>query len=254
MLTKKNNISAALDVLKQLIPSKKDVLTEPSMLLSKDDFCKHLEVERLRADRSNSYFTMLVLSISRPSLQNEQKIKLYDFLNREFRITDSIGWIDDENLGIILYAADREEAFSFLRRLKEKGSVPVIADSYTACFTYPYEKDQIDSRISGKRRNDRIEIQLNAEITLLTQEGGKGVPLTGIVSRDISESGVYLETKAPFELGQEVNVTIRLPLTCSFENTENQVQIKALGKIVRKQDQGMAIAFESCELLPRTKE
>jgi len=254
MLPPKKNISAALEILKHILPSKKEVLTEPSMLLSKEDFHKHLELERLRADRSNFCFTLIILTVSKSSLQNEQKKKLYDFLNNEFMVTDIIGWIDEQSLGIILYAADREEAFTFLRRIKERGNVPEISNSHTASFTYPYEKEKINSQFTDNRKSDRIEIQLNAEITLPTQQNGEDKQLQSIVSKDISESRVYLETSAPLQLGQEVNVTTCLPLTCTLDNTENQVQIKAVGKIVRKQDQGMAIAFDSCELLPRTED
>jgi len=254
MLPQKKNISAALQNLKHILPSKNEVLSEPPMLLSKEDFRKHLALERLRSDQSNFYFTLIISTVSKSSLQNEQKKKLYYFLNNEFMVTDIIGWIDEQSPGIILYAADREEAFTFLRHLKERGNVPEIASSQTAIFTYPYEKEKINSQFKDDRKSDRIEIQLKAKITLLTQQKGEDKQLQGIVSKDISESGVYLETSAPLQLGQEVNLTTSLPLTCTLDNTENQVQIKAVGKIVQKQDQGMAIAFDSCELLPRTED
>lgn len=253
MLPTKTGISGALDVLKSVLSTKKKDMSEPSFFRSRDSFRQSLEMERLRADRSNSYFTLIILSTAKASLQDEQKKKLYDFLNREFRVTDTIGWIDDQNLGVILYAADREEAFTFLRRLKERGELPVIADSYTACFTYPYEKEQINKQIDGKRKSDRIEIQLNAEITLLGQQPGETVQIKDVTARDISESGVYLETKSPFEEGQQVDVTICLPLTFNLEDSACNVEIKAAGKIIRKQDKGMAIAFDTCELLPQDK-
>jgi hypothetical protein len=253
MLPNKTGISGAIDVLKSVMSTKKKDIAEPSFFRSRDSFRKSLEMERLRADRSNSYFTLVILSIPKASLQEEQKKKLYDFLKKEFRVTDTIGWIDDHNLGVILYAADREEAFTFLRRLKERGELPVIADSYTTCFTYPYEKEQIDKEISGKRKSDRIEIQLNAEITLLGQQPGQAMQIKDVTATDISESGVYLETNAPFEEGQQVDVTICLPLTFNLEESACNVEIKASGKIIRKQDKGMAIAFDTCELLPHDK-
>lgn len=254
MVNKRTGISGALDILKHALLSKKKMVNKPSIFLSTENFRKHLGLERLRADRSDSYFTLIILSVSKASLPNEQKKKLYDYLDKEFRITDTIGWIDDQNLGVILYAADREDAFTFLKRLKEKGDIPAIAESYSACFTYPYEKDQISSQVSGKRESDRIEIKLNAEITLLTQQPGEKHQLKDVVSKDISESGVYLETKAPFEVGQDVNITICLPLTFTLNDAENPVEIKAMGKIVRKQDQGIAIAFDTCELMSRTND
>lgn len=251
MLKPKTNISRVLEILRSVFPARHKVLQEPAMFLSIDEFMQRLQLKRHSADRANSQFSLIILSISKKMLQDEQLRRLNEFIYNDFRVTDCIGWIDDNHLGIMLHATDREGAFSFLKRLRDQGKVPEIAGSYSACFAYPDEKDQIVRSVASKRKSERIEIQLNAEITLLTEQADKASPLQRVVCKDISESGVYLETDASLELGQPVNVTIRLPLTLLLDNSQNQLEIQAKGKIVRKQDTGIGIAFESCNLVPK---
>ncbi len=54
--------------------------------------------------------------------------------------------------------------------------------------------------------------------------------------QDISASGVFIETKEPFSVGQEITLAFSVP--------ESEIPFKIFGEIVRAGSQGIAVTFK----------
>ena len=93
-----------------------------------------------------------------------------------------------------------------------------------------------------KRKVERFDLQLEAFVSLPGE--GSNSDMGNLVTRDISMNGVFLLTDTPLPVGAKVNVDMILTLGGKIKQDAQQAWIKASGKILRTDNQGMAVGFD----------
>ena len=99
---------------------------------------------------------------------------------------------------------------------------------------------------------ERFDLELEAFVCI----PGETDPAerANLVTRDVSMSGVYLVTDAPLPVGSKVNVDMVLTLGGREKQNSQQAWIKASGKVLRTDNQGMAVSFDDqSRILPLPK-
>ena len=93
-----------------------------------------------------------------------------------------------------------------------------------------------------KRKVERFDLELEAFVSIPgeTDRNASG----NLVTRDVSMSGVYLVTDEPLPVGSKVNVDMILTLGGRKKEDAQQAWIKASGKVLRTDKQGMAVSFD----------
>ena len=103
-----------------------------------------------------------------------------------------------------------------------------------------------------KRRVERFDLQLEAFVSLPGEPSH--TDMGNLVTRDISMNGVFLITDTPLPVGAKVNVDMVLTLGGKKKQNSQQAWIKASGKILRTDNQGMAVGFDDkSRILPISK-
>ncbi len=103
-----------------------------------------------------------------------------------------------------------------------------------------------------KRKVQRFDLELEAFVSMPAETGQ--TDLGNMVTRDVSMSGVYLLTDAPLPIGSKVNVDMILTLGGRKKQNAQQAWIKASGKVLRTDNQGMAVSFDDqSRILPLAK-
>ena len=103
-----------------------------------------------------------------------------------------------------------------------------------------------------KRKVERFDLQLEAFVSLPGE--GSHTDMGNLVTRDISMNGVFLITDKPLPVGAKVNVDMILTLGGKKKQDSQQAWIKASGKILRSDNQGMAVGFDDkSRILPLSK-
>ena len=103
-----------------------------------------------------------------------------------------------------------------------------------------------------KRKVERFDLELEAFVSIPGEADrtDKG----NLVTRDVSMNGVYLVTDAPLPVGSKVNVDMILTLGGRKKQNAQQAWIKASGKVLRTDNQGMAVSFDDqSRILPLPK-
>jgi hypothetical protein len=103
-----------------------------------------------------------------------------------------------------------------------------------------------------KRKVERFDLELEAFVSI----PGDTDPaeMGSLVTRDVSMSGVYLVTNTPLPVGSKVNVDMVLTLGGRKKQNSQQAWIKASGKVLRTDNQGMAVSFDDqSRILPLPK-
>jgi hypothetical protein len=103
-----------------------------------------------------------------------------------------------------------------------------------------------------KRKVERFDLELEAFVSIPgeTDRNASG----NLVTRDVSMSGVYLVTDEPLPVGSKVNVDMILTLGGRKKEDAQQAWIKASGKVLRADKQGMAVGFDDqSRILPLPK-
>jgi hypothetical protein len=103
-----------------------------------------------------------------------------------------------------------------------------------------------------KRKVERFDLELEAFVSIHGQTDR--TDMGNLVTRDVSMSGVYLVTDAPLPVGSKVNVDMILTLGGRNKQNAQQAWIKASGKVLRADKQGMAVGFDDqSRILPLPK-
>ena len=103
-----------------------------------------------------------------------------------------------------------------------------------------------------KRKVERFDLQLEA---FISRPGEVSQDDTGsLVTRDISMNGVFLITDKPLPVGSKVSVDMILTLGGTKKQDSQKAWIKASGKVLRADSQGMAVCFDDqSRILPLSK-
>ena len=103
-----------------------------------------------------------------------------------------------------------------------------------------------------KRKVERFDLELEAFVSLPGETDPSD--MGKLVTRDVSMNGVYLVTDAPLPVGSKVNVDMILTLGGRKKQKTQQAWIKASGKVLRTDNQGMAVSFnDQSRILPLPK-
>jgi hypothetical protein len=103
-----------------------------------------------------------------------------------------------------------------------------------------------------KRKVERFDLQLEAFVSLPGETSH--AEMGNLVTRDISMNGVFLITDRPLPVGSKVSVDMILTLGGKKKQDSQQAWIKASGKILRTDNQGMAVGFDDkSRILPLAK-
>lgn len=96
--------------------------------------------------------------------------------------------------------------------------------------------------IEEKRKVKRFNLHIESMVCIDDPERGKKAVL--LRSRNISSDGVFLTTGEPLPLGSKINLGILLPQMFELERNGEKFMINASGRVVRTNEQGMAIHFD----------
>lgn len=87
--------------------------------LTSDRFEIAAAAERMRVDRNGSLVSMLLIRLSPKSSTPEELAKLQTFVAERLRLTDTVGWLQDGRLGILLPDTDPSGAWKVAADLCE---------------------------------------------------------------------------------------------------------------------------------------
>ncbi len=211
-------------------------------ILSKNDYLAFLERERYKADRSGSIFSLIIFpSVDRLKTQLQQCL---DIFIGTLRITDEIGWTGNNEIGLFLYETTKDGAAHFINRLQIDAFKSVSIDSHRV-YSYPEEADVIYLEKELQRQKRRLELDLSASIYWNHNEDGNPVSLK-VATKNISGKGVFLFTDntLPVNVGKTVFLDILIPLKYLKGLGTETVKIKAQGKVIRKEEKGIAVSFD----------
>jgi Tfp pilus assembly protein PilZ len=241
MLSPQASHSALLNIVKYLFgPPKAPSSAKSSAILSLLDFRAFLEKERYKSDRSGNVFSLAVFPIHNRSLDTEESTA--NFFGKHLRITDVMGWMENDRLGVFLFDASKQGAQIFIDRLRLVQNAAVMLAT-PAVYTYPDEASAIFAATTSKRLQERLDIEINAFITYQNQDGNANS--IQISTKNISSGGAYFPADQALQIGQEVAIDLYLPLEYIRSLGGKMVLIKAAGKVVRKDTDGVAVAFDN---------
>ncbi len=112
-------------------------------------------------------------------------------------------------------SATTEQLFEIIRNMSEDDRRTLLRDLELWAF-------------SGRRKHPRVPV-----VTVVDYATRNGAYKDFI--RNISAGGVFIETRMPFSVGEEVALTFTLP--------KQEKHIKIKGKIVRSTDRGIGVRF-----------
>lgn len=107
------------------------------MMNSCENFKTILQRERARADRNGHGFSLVTFNTE--AYKNEPQFtgKLIQQLAKKIRITDEIGWFDNQNIGVLLFNTPAEGAWNFVQNLQEEKAATPLPVPVPMIYTYP---------------------------------------------------------------------------------------------------------------------
>ncbi len=115
---------------------KPDLQIKIGEILPAETFKRLLERERALADRSGESFSLLAISIEPAPARVEDLAALVEMLGREVRVSDEIGWFEEDKIGVILPQTPPSGARILAERLKRDISSILSGFDYSI-YTYP---------------------------------------------------------------------------------------------------------------------
>ncbi|MBU0730166.1 MAG: hypothetical protein KKE17_03385, partial [Proteobacteria bacterium] len=80
-------------------------------------FAASIERERARADRNGHGFSLIAYEVKKADRNKPSIRHLLNILPGRIRLTDEMGWIDKQQVGILLYSTTKEDAGNFARQI-----------------------------------------------------------------------------------------------------------------------------------------
>lgn len=100
----------------------------------------------------------------------------------------------------------------------------------------------MENKQENRRRFERYDLQFPA----MVQVEGKGSPLR-LFTKDISSNGAFFCTAYPLETGIKVTIEIVIENETLKKLTGHESCIKLSGIVIRRDEDGMAVAFNGHE-------
>jgi len=130
-------------------------MNTPAGIYSSDAFRVALERERARAERTGQMFSLVLFRIQNGN-GNERALleHLGKVLVQKVRISDEIGWYDENRVGTLLPGTSAEGAWQFVDIVKKRIG---YEESFLNCSVYSYPFQWISSDVSEEEsREDQI--------------------------------------------------------------------------------------------------
>lgn len=103
-----------------------------------------------------------------------------------------------------------------------------------------------------KRKVERFNLHIEAMLNF--QHEAKKAPKALILSRNISCDGVFLETNNPLPIGTKVDLNLLLNQhELSNQAKDEIIKINTSGKVVRTNEEGMAVEFDKLHKVSQLK-
>ena len=122
-----------LNKIKGLLSRRQEV--DLSIINSAEDFQAILKRERARADRGNKKFSLLVFEVESFDANSSFAKFLVKFLSSRVRLSDVIGWFNENSIGILLPDTTSEGAYKLAEEIRQKIALTLISP---ACKVYMY--------------------------------------------------------------------------------------------------------------------
>jgi GGDEF domain-containing protein len=104
---------------------------------SAEEFRAILENERCRADRNHHEFSLVVFDIGNPNAGETHLRCLARVLTNRIRCTDIAGWIDDQNLAVLLPDTSSAGAWRLADNVCKLVGIKIAPPNCTV-FNYPF--------------------------------------------------------------------------------------------------------------------
>ena len=122
-------------------------------------FIKSIERERARTDRNGNGFSLISYSVNKSKLDRPSNRRLLSILPERMRLTDELGWIDNEHVGVLLYATKWEDAGRFAAQIDDTILSEGLPAPVYNIYSYPSSPDFPD-RGSGNKDKEKQSAQI----------------------------------------------------------------------------------------------
>jgi lipopolysaccharide/colanic/teichoic acid biosynthesis glycosyltransferase len=119
------------------------------------EFRKILKRECARADRVGSHLALIRFSAGRSKDGDRLHAGLIDLLHKRIRLTDDLGWLEDQRVGLLLFHTNARNAYRFLSGLKRNGC-DILSNYSCDIYTYPQDKSDDTGFRAGPRRGKNV--------------------------------------------------------------------------------------------------
>jgi len=97
--------------------------------------------------------------------------------------------------------------------------------------------------LKEKRKIERFELKVFSKIKL--EPAWDYTDTIELNTKNVSSKGAYFKTLKPLPLGTSVSMTMKLKVNNNLKSTINLVAIEVTGKVIRSENEGMAILFDN---------
>lgn len=119
------------------------------------EFKKILARDCARAERTGSHFSLVSFNTDRSKAGLKLQLKLVGLLKKRIRLSDDLGWLSDNQIGVLLYNTDAADAIRFVTGLKDNGLGDIPNFSYNV-YTYPYDKPDDAGHLTGFHQKQKF--------------------------------------------------------------------------------------------------
>lgn len=206
------------------------------------DFQYVLNRQREHADRYEMHFSLITFNFSNEDSPEQSTAALFDILSKRMRLSDEAGWINDSQIGLILFNTSLENAKFPVNDILKQFAEKKIAAPKVSVLIYPDNAFAISDHTGDNRRVNRLELQLFSIVTFEDEAAG-AAPMV-LKTKNISVSGVYFETEKTFDVSTNVKMSIQIPLDKSTSVVGDNISLNISGTVVRNDSGGVAISFK----------
>ena len=136
-------------------------------IYAKEDFEQLLHYERMRADRTNSCFSLVVFEVTHERSKRSDAKVFIDDVRSSVRTIDHVGWFKNQ-VGVLLPETNRNQAMLFVMALKKRAVAEMVP--FTV-YAYPdRSKDAQPSANSGSAGREKTD---NRQFRLYSAESGR---------------------------------------------------------------------------------
>ncbi len=97
--------------------------------------------------------------------------------------------------------------------------------------------------IKEKRKMERFELEVVSKIRVGSR--WHNIDTIELNTENICANGAYFKTSKPLPVGTSVSLAMKLEVNSNLKPTTNLMAIEVSGKVIRSENDGMAIRFDN---------